>query len=111
MKIEAYLKPHCGWSHGVRTILSKYGLDYVEHDIANCPRCYEDMVRKSGQKLSPCVQINGVMLAGVSGEEVENYLLRNELVSPVETRNANLSSPYASESNGTYPAFESIRFF
>ena len=38
------------------------------------------MVRKSGQPLSPCVEIDGVMLADISGEEVENYLLANNLV-------------------------------
>jgi monothiol glutaredoxin len=38
------------------------------------------MVRKSGQPLSPCVEIDGVMLADISGEEVENYMLANNLV-------------------------------
>jgi monothiol glutaredoxin len=40
------------------------------------------MVRKSGQPLSPCVEIDGVMLADISGEEVENYMLANHLVKP-----------------------------
>ena len=30
MKINAYLKPHCGWSMGVRAIMNKYSLDYNE---------------------------------------------------------------------------------
>jgi monothiol glutaredoxin len=38
------------------------------------------MVEKSSQPLSPCVEVDGVMLADVSGEEVENYLLSNRLV-------------------------------
>ena len=38
------------------------------------------MVNLSGQPLSPCVVINGMMLADVSGEEIENYLLSNNLV-------------------------------
>jgi monothiol glutaredoxin len=33
------------------------------------------MVRKSGQPLSPCVEINGEMLADVAGTEVEEYLV------------------------------------
>ena len=37
-------------------------------------------MRKSGQPLSPCVEIDGVMLADISGEEVENYMLSNNLV-------------------------------
>jgi monothiol glutaredoxin len=43
------------------------------------------MVSKSGQPLSPCVEVDGVMLADVSGEEVENYLLSNKLVEESQT--------------------------
>ena len=37
------------------------------------------MIEKSGQMLSPCVEINGHLLADVSGEEVEAYMLANGL--------------------------------
>ena len=37
------------------------------------------MEQKSGQPLSPCVEIDGIMLADVSGEEVEHYLVTNHL--------------------------------
>lgn len=84
MKITAYLKPHCGWSNGVRAIFRKYNLDYEDRDIINNPTNYAEMVQKSGQTLSPCVEIDEVMLPDVSGEEVENYLLSNELVTPNE---------------------------
>lgn len=80
MKITAYLKPHCGWSNGVRAIMRKYDLAYEDIDIINVRSNYEEMVRKSGQPLSPCVEIDGIMLADVSGEEVENYLVSNGLV-------------------------------
>jgi len=36
------------------------------------------MVEKSGQMLSPCVEINGQMLADISGEEVESWILANK---------------------------------
>ena len=81
MKIIAYLKPTCGWSMGVRAIMKKYGLEYEDRDIINDSAQYAEMVEKSGQPLSPCVEINGSMLADVSGEEVENYMLSNGLVS------------------------------
>lgn len=80
MTIKAYLKPTCGWSNGVRAILRKYDLPYEDIDVVNVRANYEEMVRKSGQGLSPCVEIDGVMLADVSGEEVENYMLSNHLV-------------------------------
>jgi len=61
MKIKAYLKPSCGWSNGVRAIMDKYGLDYDDVDIINNRDNYAEMVRKSGQPLSPCVEIDGVI--------------------------------------------------
>ena len=80
MKIKAYLKPHSGWSNGVRAIMSKHSLEFEDIDIINNRANYEEMVRKSAQPLSPCVEIDGVMLADISGEEVENYMLANNLV-------------------------------
>ena len=63
MKVIAYLKPTCGWSMGVRAIMKKYNLSYEDRDIINQPDQYAEMVEKSGQALSPCVEIDGVMLS------------------------------------------------
>ena len=57
MKIKSYLKPVCGWSRGVRAIMDKYNLEHEELDIVNNPEIYEEMIEKSGQPLSPCVEI------------------------------------------------------
>jgi glutaredoxin len=80
MKIIAYLKPTCGWSMGVRAIMKKYDLEYEDRDIINKPEQYAEMVEKSGQPLSPCVEIDGTMLADVSGDEVESYMLSKGLI-------------------------------
>jgi glutaredoxin len=79
-QIIAYLKPTCGWSQGVRAVLRKYDLPFEDRDIINDPNQRQEMIEKSGQMLSPCVEVNGHMLADVSGEEVETYLLANNLV-------------------------------
>jgi monothiol glutaredoxin len=42
------------------------------------------MFEKTGQRLSPCVEVNGKMLPDVSGDEVEAYLLSSGLVAPNE---------------------------
>ena len=83
-KIIAYLKPTCGWSRGVRAVLRKYDLPFEDRDIINDPAQRQEMIEKTGQTLSPCVEVNGRMLPDVSGEEVEAYLLANALVSPNE---------------------------
>jgi monothiol glutaredoxin len=79
-KIIAYLKPSCGWSNGVRAIMRKYNLNYEDRDIINNPLQRQEMIMKSGQMLSPCVEIDGHMLPDISGEEVEAYMLSKGLV-------------------------------
>jgi monothiol glutaredoxin len=81
-KIVAYLKPTCGWSNGVRAVLKKYDLPYEDRDVINDAVQRQEMVEKSGQMLSPCVEINGHMLADVSGDEVEAWMLTNNVVEP-----------------------------
>src|SRR2546425_5991153 len=78
--IIAYLKPTCGWSEGVRAVLRKHALPFEDRDIINDPAQRQEMIEKSGQMLSPCVEINGRMLPDISGEEVETFLLANKLV-------------------------------
>jgi monothiol glutaredoxin len=60
--------------------MRKYDLPYEDRDIINDPAQRQEMIEKSGQMLSPCVEVNGHMLADISGEEVEAYLLANNLV-------------------------------
>ncbi len=79
-QITAYLKTSCGWSKGVRAVMAKYDIPFTDKDIIQNPAFRWEMEQKSGQPLSPCVEVNGVMLADISGDEVEAYLLQNGLV-------------------------------
>lgn len=83
-KITAYLKTYCGWSEGVRSIFRKYGLEFEEKDIIANPAFRWEMEQKSGQPLSPCVEIGGKMLADISGEEVEEWMIANKIVEASE---------------------------
>jgi glutaredoxin len=111
MIIKAYLKPSCGWSNGVRAILRKYSLPYEDIDIINNRAHYAEMVQKSGQPLSPCVEIDGIMIADVSGEEVENYLLSNDLVKPAATEADVPTNAGCSDEEHAKMATKTIRFF
>jgi len=82
-KIVAYMKPVCGWSNGVRAVFAKYGLEYEDKDIINIPANYQEMVMKSGQPLQPTLEVDGEILADVSGDEVEAWLLQKGIVQPV----------------------------
>ncbi len=100
-QITAYLKTHCGWSAGVRAVLSKYDLPYTEKDIIQNPAFRWEMETKSGQPLSPSLEINGEMLPDVSGEEVENYLIENKLVQASDApAGVPIDAPCATEQHG-----------
>lgn len=104
-KITAYLKTHCGWSRGVRAVLAKYDLPYEEKDIIINPAYRFEMEQLSGQPLSPCVVVNGVMLADISGEELEAYLLEKGLVQPNDrATNVPLNAPCSDEEHAAAAA-------
>ena len=111
MTIKAYLKPQCGWSNGVRAIMRKHSLAFEDIDIINSRSNYAEMVQKSGQPLSPCVEVDGVMLADVSGEEVENYLLSNDLVKPSDMPTDEALNSGCSDDEHVKMASKTIRFF
>ena len=79
-QVTAYLKTQCGWSRGVRAVLAKYEIPFADKDIIQNPDFRFEMEQLSGQPLSPCVVVNGTMLADISGEELESYMLANSLV-------------------------------
>ncbi len=84
IQIIAYVKTYCGWSEGVRSIMRKYDLAYEEKDIIKNPAFRWEMEQKSGQPLSPCVEVNGTMLADVSGDEVEAWMIENGILAKNE---------------------------
>ena len=64
----------------MRTVLDRAGLQYEELDITSDRKAFAEMVAKSQQYASPCVEINGVMLADVGGAEVEAWLRQHGLL-------------------------------
>ena len=109
--ITAYVKTQCGWSNGVRAVLKKYDLPYTEKDIIQNPAFRWEMEQKSGQPLSPCVEVNGVMVADISGEELENYLLEKGLVGEsAAATNVPLNAPCSDAEHAAMERGEPLKF-
>ncbi|MDB6133567.1 MAG: glutaredoxin [Verrucomicrobiales bacterium] len=115
-QITAYVKTFCGWSEGIRAILRKYDIAYEEKDIIKNPAFRWEMEQKSGQPLSPCVVVNGTMLADISGEELEHYLVTENLVANSDreadapTNSACTDEAHAAMARGEVPGTAKIRF-
>lgn len=69
----------------MRSIMRKYGLKHQEKDVTKNPAFRMEMEQRSGQSLAPCVEIDGQMLADVSGAEVENWLLAHGYIGTNDT--------------------------
>ncbi len=114
-KITAYLKTFCGWSEGVRAIMRKYELDYEEKDIIKNPAFRWEMEQRSGQPLSPCIVVDGTMLADISGEEFESWMIENghleksEAEADAPTNSACTDEQHAAMERGEIPGAK-IRF-
>jgi len=115
-EITAYLKTFCGWSEGVRAIMRKYDLEFTEKDIIKNPAYRWEMEQKSGQPLSPCVLVDDHMLADVSGEEVERWLIANDYLkssdsapdAPIDS--ACTDAQHDAMARGEIPTLGKIRF-
>ncbi len=79
-------------------MFKKYDLPFDDRDVINKPECYQEMVEKTGQMKQPCVEIGGRILADVSGEEVEAWMLQNGIVQPNQrAADAPINQPCAHE--------------
>jgi glutaredoxin len=116
-QITAYLKTFCGWSEGVRAVMRKYDLPFEEKDIIKNPAFRWEMETKSGQPLSPCVEINGHMLADISGAEVEDWMIENGVVQALDTaadaptNSACSDEQHAAMARAQLPPVSKIKFF
>ena len=85
----------------MRAVFKKYELAFEERDIINRPEFFDEMVQKTGQTKQPTIEINGKVLADVSGEEVEAWLLQNGIVNPnSRTPEVPINQPCAHEMPG-----------
>ena len=91
--------------------MRKYELEYDEKDIIANPAFRWEMEQKTGQPLSPCVEINGKMLPDVSGEEVEAWMVENGLIKGSEAEpDAPIDAPCTDEEHEAMRT-KTIRFF
>jgi monothiol glutaredoxin len=115
-KITAYLKTYCGWSEGVRAVMRKYDLAFEEKDIIKNPAFRWEMEQRSGQPLSPCVVINEQMLADVSGEDVESWMVEQGIISPLDieadapTNSSCTDEQHQAMASGQFPGPSKIKF-
>ena len=71
--IRLFIKPYCGWCHKASRWLDDHDVEYETVDVIADDAAFEEMVKLSGQDLSPVLVVNGQVLADFGPEELEKF--------------------------------------
>ena len=74
-----YTKTGCPWCDGVRDLLNEKGIKFEEREVLSNTKYYQELVEKSGQTLTPTLDIDGEIIADSDKDEVSEYLKKKGL--------------------------------
>ncbi|MBI4250493.1 glutaredoxin [Candidatus Uhrbacteria bacterium] len=74
MIIILYTKSGCPWCNEVRDLLRERGVAFEERECRGNKAYFEELVAKSGQTLTPTLDIDGVIIADTDAVTVERIL-------------------------------------
>lgn len=74
MNIILYTKEGCPWCDDVRNLLKQEHIDFEERECRNNQRYFDELVQKSGQTLTPTLDVDGEILADSDAEQVRVFL-------------------------------------
>ena len=74
MKIIIYTKTGCPWCLDVLDLLKENKIVFEERNVLENKEFFNEMIQKSGQSLTPTLDIDGTILADSDQETVAKYL-------------------------------------
>jgi glutaredoxin len=77
MKARLFIKPWCGWCHKAMNWLDDHGVEYDIIDVLKDNAAYEEMIRLSGQDLTPVIDVDGKILADFGPDQLERFWAKN----------------------------------
>jgi glutaredoxin 3 len=72
-KTRLFIKPWCSWCQKAMNWLDEHGIEYETIDVTADEAALEEMIRLSGQDLSPVLQAGGKILADFSPEQLPAF--------------------------------------
>ena len=74
MNVIVYSLPVCPWCIKVKEFLKKNKIEFEEKDISNNKKYTEEMIKKSGQRSVPVIEINGKIIVGSNEDKLKEAL-------------------------------------
>jgi glutaredoxin len=72
-RIRLFIKPYCGWCHKAVHWLDEHGVAYEKVDVIADETAYDEMIRLSGQDLSPVLDVDGKVLADFGPDQLADF--------------------------------------
>lgn len=80
MPLKLYVKTWCPWCITAKRYLDERGYQYEELDVERDRSIYDEMIRISGQRLTPTLDADGKILPDFGPEELEAFLKKHAIV-------------------------------
>ena len=77
--LQLYVKTWCPWCVRAKAFLDAAGYRYQEIDVEASRANYEEMIRLSGQRLTPTLVVGDKVLPDFGPEELEAFIARHNL--------------------------------
>jgi glutaredoxin 3 len=77
VKPRLFIKSWCSWCQKAMKWLDERGIEYEKLDVIADEAAFEEMVRISGQELTPVIQADGKVLADFGPEELATFWKMN----------------------------------
>jgi len=74
MDVKVYSTPTCPWCVRAKDYLSKKNIAYEEIDVSESREGAQDMVRKSGQRGVPVIDIDGNIIVGFDQGKIDQLI-------------------------------------
>ena len=74
--IKLYIKPYCGWCHEAIDWLKERQIAFDTLDVTSDIEAMNEMVRKTGQTLTPVIDVDGEILADFDVEQLDLFWSR-----------------------------------
>jgi glutaredoxin 3 len=72
--IKLYVKPWCPWCVRAKAFLDAQGYQYEEIDVESRRDDYAEMIRISGQRLTPTLVVGDEVLPDFGPDELKEFL-------------------------------------
>ncbi len=78
-RIRLFIKPWCGWCHKAMNWLDDHDIEYEVLDVCADDAAWREMVKLSGQEMSPVIDVDGKILADFGPNQLAQFWKQLEL--------------------------------